>query len=40
MGRPVGRMKELTGRVPMKSPGHPMLRRELERSFWQGISRG
>lgn len=40
MGRPAGWMSELTGRVPMKSSGHPMLRRELERSFWQGIAGG
>jgi IS30 family transposase len=33
-------MKELTGRSPMKSPGAPSLRREVERSFWLEIAKG
>ncbi|MEV0394964.1 IS30 family transposase [Polymorphospora rubra] len=33
-------MKALTGRSPMKSPGKPSLRRDVERRFWQGIARG
>ena len=40
MGRPAGWMKELTGRSPMKSPGAPSLRREVEREFWILIARG
>jgi hypothetical protein len=34
MGRPAGWMQELTGRAPMKSPGKPSLRRDVERRFW------
>ncbi|WP_167552442.1 IS30 family transposase [Cryobacterium flavum] len=33
-------MKELTGRSPMKSPGAPSHRREIERAFWVEIARG
>ena len=40
MGRPAGWMKELTGRSPMKSPGAPSHRREIERAFWVEIARG
>jgi len=40
MGRPAGWMKELTGRSPMKSPGAPSLRREVEREFWCEIAKG
>ena len=40
MGRPAGWMKELTGRSPMKSPGAPSLRREVEREFWPVIATG
>ena len=40
MGRPAGWMKELTGRSPMKSPGAPSHRREIERAFWIEIARG
>ncbi len=40
MGRPAGWMKELTGRSPMKSPGAPALRRDVERLFWREIARG
>jgi len=31
---------ELTGRSPMKSPGAPSHRREIERKFWREIARG
>lgn len=40
MGRPAGWMKELTGRSPMKSPGAPSLRREVEQRFWRHIATG
>ncbi len=40
MGRPAGWMRELTGRVPMKSPGKPSLRRDVERLFWREIAKG
>jgi IS30 family transposase len=40
MGRPAGWMKALTGRSPMKSPGAPSHRREVERLFWVEIARG
>ena len=40
MGRPAGWMKELTGRSPMKSPGAPSVRREVERAFWRVITTG
>jgi IS30 family transposase len=33
-------MKELTGRSPMKSPGKPSLRRDVERAFWRRIAEG
>jgi IS30 family transposase len=40
MGRPAGWMKTLTGRSPMKSPGAPSHRREVEREFWCQIATG
>ncbi len=40
MGRPAGWMTELTGRSPMKSPGKPSLRRDVERSFWRKVAEG
>ncbi len=40
MGRPAGWMKELTGRSPMKSPGKPSHRRDVERAFWRRIAEG
>ncbi|TDX08242.1 IS30 family transposase [Kribbella sp. VKM Ac-2566] len=40
MGRPAGWMRELTGRAPMKSPGKPSLRRDVERLFWREIRKG
>src|SRR4051812_23153918 len=40
MGRPAGWMKALTGRSPMKSPGAPAHRREVERAFWGVIATG
>jgi len=33
-------MTALTGRSPMKSPGAPSLRREVEREFWREIAKG
>ena len=33
-------MRELTGRVPMRSPGKPSLRREVEREFWVVVATG
>src|SRR4051794_18265786 len=40
MGRPAGWMQALTGRSPMKSPGAPSLRREIQRAFWREIAGG
>jgi hypothetical protein len=40
MGGPAGWMRELTGRSPMKSPGAPSHRREVEREFWAEIGKG
>src|SRR5512144_1160205 len=40
MGRPAGWMKELTGRSPMRSPGKPSHRRDVERRFWRQIAEG
>lgn len=40
MGRPAGWMTELTGRSPMRSPGAPSHRREVEREFWREIAKG
>jgi IS30 family transposase len=40
MGRPAGWMKAVTGRAPMKSPGAPPLRRDVERLFWREIVKG
>jgi len=40
MGRPAGWMKGLTGRSPMKSPGAPSHRREVEREFWKQVATG
>lgn len=40
MGRSAGWMKQLTGRGPMRSPGAPSLRREVERQFWVEIATG
>jgi hypothetical protein len=33
-------MRELTGRVPLKSPGALSLRRDVERLFWHEIVKG
>jgi hypothetical protein len=33
-------MKELTGRLPMKSPGKPSHRRDVERAFWRRVADG
>lgn len=40
MGRSAGWMRELTVRAPMKSPGHPTHRRDMERLFWREITKG
>ena len=40
MGRPAGWMKELTGRSPMRSPGAPSFRREVQQEFWRVIATG
>jgi IS30 family transposase len=40
MGRPAGWMTALTGRSPMKSPGAPAHRREIERAFWRELAKG
>lgn len=40
MGRPAGWMAELTGRSPMKSPGAPSHRRDVEHAFWGEIANG
>lgn len=40
MGRPAGWMTVLTGRAPMRSPGAPSHRREVERLFWREIAKG
>ena len=40
MGRPAGWTAALTGRSPMKSPGAPALRREVERQFRREIAKG
>ena len=40
MGRPAGWMTQLTGRGPMRSPGAPSHRREVERGFWREIAKG
>jgi IS30 family transposase len=40
VGRPAGWMVALTGRSPMKSPGRPSLRREVQRAFWREIAAG
>ena len=40
MGRPAGWMTSLTGRSPMKSPGAPAHRREVQRQFWIEIAKG
>jgi IS30 family transposase len=33
-------MMELTGRAPLKSPGAPSLRRDVERLFWHRVAEG
>ena len=40
VGRPAGWLKELTGRNPMISPGHPGTRRSIEREFWKHVAHG
>ena len=33
-------MKDVARRAPMRSPGHPGHRRELERRFWDKVAEG
>jgi IS30 family transposase len=40
VGRPSNWVKEVTGRAPMRSPGHPGHRRAIERAFWDKIAEG
>src|SRR5437868_1146507 len=40
VGRPGGWMQGVTGRSPMKSPGAPRHRREIEREFWKQVATG
>jgi hypothetical protein len=40
MGKPAEWMMELRGRAPVKSPGAPSLRRDVERWFWRRIGEG
>lgn len=40
MGRPSDWMREVTGRAPMRSPGHPGHPRARERKFWAKVSTG
>ena len=40
MGRPTGWMTTRTGRPAMRSPGHPPIRRDVERAFWVKIAEG
>ena len=40
MGRPADWMREITGRSPMRSPGAPAHRREIQRQFWRLIATG
>ncbi|PKV98886.1 hypothetical protein ATK86_0916 [Nocardia fluminea] len=39
MGRPSNWMREVTGRVPMRPPGHSGHQRVVERAFWTRSSR-
>src|SRR3954451_730812 len=40
MGRTAAWVSTRTGRAPMRSPGRPPPRREVERSFWAKIDEG
>ncbi len=40
MGRPSDWMREVTGRAPMRSPGHPGHQRIMERRFWDKVAEG
>jgi IS30 family transposase len=40
MGRTAAWMSTRTGRAPMRSPGRPPPRREVERAFWAKIAEG
>lgn len=40
MGRPSDWVREITGRRPLRSPGHPGHHRGLERRFWDKVAGG
>ena len=40
MGRPSDRVREVTGRAPMRSPGAPGHPRSKERQIWDQIATG
>ena len=40
MGRPPDWVTKVTGRAAMRSPGHPPIRRDIERMFWLKIAEG
>src|SRR3954451_14079255 len=40
MGRTAAWISTRTGRAPMRSPGRPPPRREVERAFWAKIAEG
>ncbi len=40
MGRSSDWMRKMTGRAPMRSPGHPNHQRCLERVFWNEVAKG
>ncbi len=40
MGRTAAWMSRKTGRAPMRSPGRPPPRREVERAFWAKVAEG
>lgn len=40
MARPAGWMTTLTGRPGLRSPGRPLVRRDVERAFWVKIAEG
>ena len=40
MGRPSDWVREVTGRRPLRSPGHPGHHRGLERRFWDKVAEG
>ena len=40
MGQPEGWSTTMTGRAPMRSPGHPGMSRDVQRLFWAGVAKG